>query len=43
MEAGRPVPSYWEAAFNAEFERTDNPAYVANLKATKARLGVRFS
>lgn len=43
MENGRAVPSYWEAAFNAEFERTDNPAYVANLNATRAKYGVRFT
>lgn len=43
MENRRTVPAKWRNAFKAEMERTDNPAYAANVKATLARLGVRFS
>lgn len=43
MENGRTVPAKWREAFKAELARTDNPAYAANVAATMARLGVRFS
>ena len=43
MENRRPVPAKWRAAFEAEFLRTDNDAYVANLKATREKYGVRFT
>lgn len=42
MENRRSIPKKWEAAFEAEFQRTDNAAYVANLIATKAKFGVTF-
>lgn len=43
MENGRTIPAKWRDAFKAEMERTDNPAYAANVKATLAKHGVRFS
>ena len=43
MENGRAIPAKWRGAFNAELARTDNPAYVANVKATMERCGVKFS
>jgi len=43
MENRRAIPAKWRAAYAAELSRTDNPAYVANLNATAARLGVRFA
>jgi hypothetical protein len=43
MENGRAIPAKWRAAFFAEMDRTDNPAYAANVKATMGRLGVRFT
>ena len=43
MENGRTVPAKWREAFKAELARDDNPAYAANVAATMARLGVRFS
>ncbi len=43
MENNRAVPAKWRDAFKAELARTDNLAYAANVQATVARLGVRFS
>jgi len=43
MENNRAVPAKWRAAFQAEMEGTDNPAYAANVRATMERLGVRFT
>lgn len=43
MENGRTVPAKWREAFKAELARDDNPSYAANVAATMARLGVRFS
>jgi hypothetical protein len=42
MQNNRPVPTKWRTAFFAEFDRADNPAYVANLKATLTKFGVAF-
>lgn len=43
MENGRVIPAKWRAAFKAELARTDNPAYVNNVRATMQRFGVMFS
>lgn len=43
MENRRTVPAKWRAAFVAEMNREDNPAYAANVRAKVAQLGVRFS
>jgi len=43
MENGRTVPAKWREAFYDEFKSTDNPAYAANLRATLAKHGVRFT
>ena len=42
MENHRAIPSRWKGAFNRELNRTDNPAYVANLHATMAKHGIRW-
>jgi hypothetical protein len=43
MENNRTIPAKWRKAFERELARTDNPAYVENLKRTMAKHGVRFS
>lgn len=43
MENRRTIPAKWRGAFKAELARTDNPSYRANLAATLARMGARFS
>lgn len=43
MENRRAIPAKWREAFFAEMNRTDNPAYAANVRATMGRLGVRFT
>lgn len=43
MENGRAVPAKWRGAFQDEMNREDNRAYADNVKATIARLGVRFT
>ena len=43
MENGRTVPAKWRKAFYSEFKNKDNPAYTANLRATLAKHGVRFT
>lgn len=37
MENNRPIPFKWRDAFKAELARTDNPAYVENIKRTMKR------
>lgn len=43
MENRRAIPKKWKAAFEAQFKRTDNPAYIAKLRETLAEYGVKFS
>ena len=43
MENGLSIPAKWRAAFAAELNRADNPAYAANVRATMERHGVRFT
>jgi hypothetical protein len=43
MENRRTIPAKWRAAFKAELARTDNPAYVANIRAKIEQYGVTFS
>jgi hypothetical protein len=43
MENRRAIPAKWREAFKAEMNRDDNLAYAANVRATMARLGVRFT
>lgn len=43
MENRRAVPVKWQGAFWREFDRTDNPAYVENLRRTLDKFGVHFS
>lgn len=43
LENRRSIPAKWRAAFNAELARTDNPAYVANIRATMERCGFHFT
>lgn len=43
MENRFAIPAKWRDAFKAEMNREDNPAYAANVRATMARLGVRFT
>lgn len=43
MENHKPVPAKWRHAFNGELKRTDNPAYVANIRKHIAEYGVRFT
>lgn len=42
MENRRVIPAKWRAAFAKELARTDNPAYVKNLKRHIAEYGVQF-
>ncbi len=43
MENRRSIPAKWQNAFNAELARTDNPAYVENLRKHIEQFGVRFN
>lgn len=43
MENRRAIPAKWRGAFREELARTDNLAYVANLRRTIDKYGVRFT
>jgi uncharacterized protein YbdZ (MbtH family) len=43
MENKRAIPAKWRAAFKAELCRTDNDAYVENIRRTMVRCGVSFT
>ena len=42
MENGRIIPAKWRAAFKRELA-SDNPAYVANLRATMRAYGIKWT
>ncbi len=43
IENHRSIPAKWRAAFKAELARTDNPPYVANIRAKMAEHGFHFT
>ena len=43
MENRRAIPAKWRFAFRNELRRTDNPRYVANLRAKLQQFGVTFT
>ena len=43
IENHRSIPAKWRGAFKAELARTDNPAYVANIRAKMKQHGFHFT